>query len=91
MIFDDNYSPALKKWGLSKWGLYWICPVLPLFRNSAILLFRKSVTISFPLNILRTNGQNLTKFCIHINIDSIKVGIVNRQILQICNRVTALD
>ena len=60
------YSPALKKW-----GLYWICPVLPLFRNSAILLFRKSVTISFPLNILRTNGQNLTKFCIRINIDKI--------------------
>ena len=27
--------------------------------------------ISFPLNILRTKGQNLTKFCIHINIDSI--------------------
>ena len=24
------------------------------------------VRISFPLNILRTNGQNLTKFCKHI-------------------------
>ena len=29
------------------------------------------VRISFPFNILRTNGQNLTKFCIHINIDKI--------------------
>ena len=27
--------------------------------------------ILFPLNILRTNGQNLTKLCIHINFDSI--------------------
>ena len=29
------------------------------------------VRISFPLNILRTNGQNLTKICIHIYIDNI--------------------
>ena len=49
------------------------------------------VRISFPLNILRTNGQNLTKFCIHIYIDNILVGIVKRQILQIGNSVTALD
>ena len=34
------------------------------------------VRISFPLNILRTNGQNLTKFCMHIIIDEIYVGIV---------------
>ena len=27
--------------------------------------------ISFPLNILRTNGQNLTQFCRHIYIDNI--------------------
>ena len=54
-------------------------------------VFRNSVTISFPLNILRTNGQNLTKFCIHINIDKIQVGIVKRHFSQICNRVTALD
>ena len=32
------------------------------------------VRISFPLNILRTNGQNLTKFCIHIHIDGINIG-----------------
>ena len=29
------------------------------------------VRISFPLNILKMDGQNLTKFCIHINIDNI--------------------
>ena len=37
------------------------------------------------------NGQNLTKFCIHIIIDKIYIGIVNRYLSQICNRVTALD
>ena len=36
------------------------------------------------------NGQNLTKFCIHIIIDKINVGIVKRHFLQIFNRVTAL-
>ena len=35
------------------------------------------VRIQFLFNILRMNGQNLTKFCIHINIDKIYVGIVN--------------
>ena len=29
------------------------------------------VKISFLLDILRSNGQNLTKFCIHININNI--------------------
>ena len=33
----------------------------------------------FFFNILRMNGPNLTKFCIHINIDKIYVGIVNRR------------
>ena len=37
------------------------------------------------------NGQNLTKFCIHIIIDKIYVGILSRHFLQICNRVMALD
>ena len=41
------------------------------------------VRISFLLNILRMNGQNLTKFCIHINIDKIYVWIVNRHLSQI--------
>ena len=49
------------------------------------------VRVSFPLNILRANGQNLTKFCIHVNIDKIYFGIVNRHFLQICNKVMALD
>ena len=34
--------------------------------------------LSFFFNILRMDGPNLTKFCIHINIDKIYVGIVNR-------------
>ena len=37
------------------------------------------------------NGQNVTKFCIHIIIDKIYVRIVSRQFLQICVRVTAVD
>ena len=45
------------------------------------------VRISFPFNILRMNGQNLTKFCIHINIDKIYVGIVK---LHFCKFVTDL-
>ena len=65
-----------------------------------IVIFRKFATefqplidvrIQFLFNILRMNGQNLTKFCIHIIIDKIYVGIVNRHFSQICNRVTALD
>ena len=49
------------------------------------------VRISFQLNMLRTNGQNLTTFCMHIIIDEIYVGIVKLHFSQICNRVTALD
>ena len=45
----------------------------------------------FLLNILRMDGQNLTKFCIHIIIDKIYVAIVKGHFSQICNRVTALD
>ena len=44
----------------------------------------------FLFNILRMNGQNLTKFCIHIIIDKIYVSIVSRHFLPICNRVTPL-
>ena len=53
--------------------------------------FALSVIIWFLFNILRTNWQNDTKFCIHIIIDKIYVGIVKRHFLHICNRVTALD
>ena len=49
------------------------------------------VRILFLLNVLRTNLQNETKFCIHITIDNIYVGIVNRCFSQICNGLTTLD
>ena len=49
------------------------------------------VRIWFLLNILRKKSQNETKFCIHIIIDKILVGIVNSCFSQICNRVAALD
>ena len=37
------------------------------------------------------DGQNFTKFCIHIIIDKIYVATLRRHFLQICNGVTALD
>ena len=46
--------------------------------------------ISFFLNNFRTIRQNLTKFCMHINIDKIYVGIVMHHFSQICNWVVAL-
>ena len=49
------------------------------------------VRIEFLLNISKTNRLIKTKFCIHIIIDKIYVGIVNHCFSQICNRVTALD
>ena len=49
------------------------------------------VRIKFLLNILKTNRQIKTKFCIHIIINKIDVGIVNHCFSQICNRVTTLD
>ena len=49
------------------------------------------VRIEFFLNILKTNRPIKTKFCIHIIIDKIYSGIVNRCFSQIGNRVTALD
>ena len=47
--------------------------------------------ILFLFNILRTNGQNFTKFYICIHIDKIYVGIVTHQFSHICTRVMALD
>ena len=49
------------------------------------------VRIQFLLNILGTNLQNKTKFCIHIIIYKIYIGIVNSCFSQIYNRVMALD
>ena len=65
-----------------------------------IVIFRKFATEVRPLidvrnifllNILRNDGQNLTKFCIHIIIDKIYVGKVKSHFSQICNGVMALD
>ena len=49
------------------------------------------VRIEFLLNILKTNRLIKTKFCIHITIDNIYIGIVNSCLWQICNSVTAID
>ena len=49
------------------------------------------VRIEFLLNNLKTNRPMKTKFCIHIIIDKIYIGIVNYRFSQICNRVMALD
>ena len=45
----------------------------------------------FLLIILKTKRPIKTKFCIHIIIDTIFVGIVNHCFSQIHNRVTAFD
>ena len=47
--------------------------------------------ISFPFNILRTNGHNFTKLYICIHIDKIYVGIVAHHFSHLCTRVMALD
>ena len=46
--------------------------------------------ILFLFNILRTNGQNFTKFYICIHINKIYVGIVTHNFLHICSRVTCI-
>ena len=52
----------------------------------------------YQVSVYRTIGplvfqylENETKFCIHIIIDKIYVGIVNPHFSQICNKVMALD
>ena len=45
------------------------------------------VRISFLLNILRRNGQNLTKFCIHINIDKILAWINHHCLAHLSRRL----
>ena len=49
------------------------------------------VRILFMLNILITNGQNLTIFCVYIDIDKLKIGIGMHDFSQIYSRVMALD
>ena len=58
---------------------------------SYFLSFCYSAIIQFLLNILKTNRRIETKFCVHIIIDKIYVGIVNCRFSQICNRVRALE
>ena len=45
----------------------------------------------FLLKILRMDGQNLTKFCIHMIISKIYISIVKHHFSQVFNRVTALN
>ena len=50
-----------------------------------------NVRNGFLLNILRMDGQNLTKFCIHMIISKIYISIVKHHFSQMFNRVTALN
>ena len=70
----------MKAWMSSNFGKF-ATELLPLI----------NVGIEFLLNILKTNRQIKTKFCIHIIIDKIYLCIVNRCFWQIGKRVTALD
>ena len=66
----------------------WMCSNFGKFATELWPLI--DVRIKFLLNILKTNRPIKTKFCIHIIIDKIYFGIVNRGFSQIGNRVTAL-
>ena len=70
----------MKAWMSSNFGKF-ATELLPLI----------DVRIEFLLNIFKTNRPIKTKFCIHIIIDKMYVGIINHCFSQICNRVTALD
>ena len=48
------------------------------------------VRIQFLFNILRMNGQNLTKFYRHIIIDKMYIGIVNRHFFLYLNFIYKL-
>ena len=71
---------CMKAWMSSNFGLF-ATELRPLI----------DVRIEFLLNILKTNRPTRTKFCIHIIIDKIYIGITNHCFSQICKRVTALD
>ena len=66
----------------------WMSSNFSLFETESWPLI--DVRIEFLLNILKTNRPIKTKFCLHIIIDKIYIGIVNHCFSQICNRVTAL-
>ena len=44
------------------------------------------IRILFPLNILTTNGRNLTSFWVYIDFDKIKVGVGMHDILMLIKR-----
>ena len=62
---------------------------LQIFNRGTALVY-VSVRNCSLLNILRMDGQNLIKFCIHITIDKVWVGIVFF-FFHFCERATALD
>ena len=70
----------MKAWMISNFGKF-ATELLPLI----------DVRIEVLFNISKMNRPIKTKFCKHIIIDKIYVGIVNHCFSQICNRVTALD
>ena len=70
----------MKAWMSSNFGKF-ATELLPLI----------DVRIEFLLNILKTKRPIKTKFGIHIIIDKIYFGLVNRFFSQIGKRVTALD
>ena len=83
----------------TKFCIYYIIDKICVFIEKGYLFFCKFATELQPLiyvrncfllNTLRMDGQNLTKFCIHITIDKVWVGIVFF-FLHFCNRATALD
>ena len=69
----------MKAWMSSNFGKF-ATDILPLI----------DVRIEFLLNILKTNGLNKTKFCIHIIIDKIYFDIVN-DIVNRCFRKLATE
>ena len=70
----------MKAWMSSNFGKF-ATELLPLIE----------VRIEFLLNILKTNTQIKTKFCLNIITDKIYFSIVNRCFSHIGKRVTALD
>ena len=49
------------------------------------------VRICFWLNIMRMNGQNLTKFCMHIIIEKIYIEIIKHHFSEICKLLPLID
>ena len=67
-----------------QYQIFWITLYLG---NSQVSVYNGPTLV---FNILRMNGQNLTKFCIHIIIDKIYHGIVNHNFSQIATEFRPL-